>query len=371
MLHRNITLKHLLINQQRCIGLKFQPDSTVQTLIKSLPDIKWSKAFAMAYMPNTPKHLDSIFKTFKGVAWINAQQFFKRRHQGTPTEFKPTRKPAANGWRPCPDEYIQRLELDNYAESTCKTYINMFERFLNDHKDTELMQFDEQQINDYLQRLLHNGKSESYMRQMICAIKFYYEAVLEIPNRFYSLNFPRKTQSLPKVISKETVLQMIEQTDNIKHKAIISLLYSAGLRRSELLNLIPADIDSKRMIILIRQAKGHKQRVTLLSKTTLTTLRQYYATAKPKTYLFEGAPGKMYSSTSVLKIVKRAAKSVGCPKAVTPHMLRHSFATHLLEQGVDLRYIQNLLGHNSSRTTEIYTQVATKVLQSISSPLDL
>ena len=371
MLHRNITLKHLLIKQQRCIGLKFYPDSTVQNLIKSLPDIKWSKAYGMAYMPNTPKHLDSIFKTFKGVAWINAQQFLKRRHQGTPSTFTPTAKQDSNGWRSCPDEYIQRLELDNYAESTCKTYISMFERFINDHKDTKLIEFDEQQINDYLQRLLHNGKSESYLRQMICSIKFYFEVVLDMPNRFYSLNFPRKVPPLPKVISKETVKQMIDQTSNIKHKAIISLLYSAGLRRSELLNLKPADIDSQRMTILIRQAKGYKQRITVLSNHALTTLRQYYATAKPKTYLFEGAPGKMYSSSSVLKIVKRAAKAVGCQKTVTPHMLRHSFATHLLEQGVDLRYIQNLLGHNSSRTTEIYTQVATKNIQNISSPLDL
>lgn len=326
----------------------------------------------MAYIPNTPKHFDSVFKTFKGIAWINAQQFLKNKYAGSSqTSPSAEEKRLSNGYRCCPEEYTQRLELNNYAESTCKTYISMFERFLNDHKHIELLEFDEQQINDYLQQLLHNGKSESYLRQMICAIKFYFEVVLDMPNRFYSLNFPSKTQTLPKVISKETVKQMIDQTANLKHKAIISLLYSAGLRRSELLNLIPSDIDSNRMTILVRQAKGHKQRITLLSKATLNTLRHYYATAKPKTYLFEGLPGKMYSASSVLKIVKGAAIAVGCNKTVTPHMLRHSFATHLLEQGVDLRYIQNLLGHNSSKTTEIYTQVATKILQKISSPLDL
>ena len=164
---------------------------------------------------------------------------------------------------------------------------------------------------------------------------------------------------------------MISKTRNLKHKCIISLLYSAGLRRSELLNLKIEDIDSKRMLILVRQAKGNKDRVTLLANSILEDLRAYYMEWKPKVYLFEGVHGGKYSPQSILKLVKRASEKAGIPKNVTPHMLRHSFATHLLENGTDLRYIQSLLGHNSSRTTEIYTHIATNHFNTIKNPLDL
>lgn len=163
---------------------------------------------------------------------------------------------------------------------------------------------------------------------------------------------------------------MIKHAGNIKHRVIISLLYGSGLRRGELLQLKIEDIDSKRMLIHVKGAKGNKDRQTILSQKVLEDLRLYYKEWHPQHYLFEG-PGKAkYSAGSVLKIVKRAAKRAGIRKTVTPHMLRHSFATHLLEAGTDLRYIQSLLGHNSSRTTEIYTQVATTHLQTIVSPFD-
>ena len=164
---------------------------------------------------------------------------------------------------------------------------------------------------------------------------------------------------------------MIRYTNNSKHRCIISLLYSAGLRRSELLNLKFKHIESKRMLIKVERAKGNKERYTLLGQTMLDELREYYRKYKPKTYLFEGQKGGKYSGESVLKIIKRAATRSGIKRRVTPHMLRHSFATHLLENGTDLRYIQALLGHGSSKTTEIYTHVATTTFNSINNLLDL
>lgn len=179
-----------------------------------------------------------------------------------------------------------------------------------------------------------------------------------MPNRFYSIERPRKRESLPKVISLEEVQSIIINTNNIKHKCIVSLLYSAGLRRGELLNLKMKDIDSKRMVITVKNGKGNKNRLTILSQSVLKDLRVYFLKWKPKTYLFEGKPECMYSPTSVLKIIKNAAEKANIKKNITPRMLRHSFATHLLGNGTDLRYIQVLLGHSSSKTTEIYTQVA-------------
>ena len=158
--------------------------------------------------------------------------------------------------------------------------------------------------------------------------------------------------------------------NNIKHRCIVSLLYSAGLRRGELIDLKLSDIDSKRMVINVRQGKGNKDRITLLSPSVLEELRVYFKEWKPKVYLFEGPSGNKYSTTSVMNIIRSAAKKAGLKKSITPHALRHSFATHLLESGTNLRYIQALLGHKSSKTTEIYTQVAITNIKEIKSPLD-
>ena len=191
-----------------------------------------------------------------------------------------------------------------------------------------------------------------------------------MPNRFYSIERPFKEVKLPKVLSQEEVKKIINATNNIKHRCIVGLLYSAGLRRQELLNLRIQDIDSKRMLVTIHQGKGKKDRITVLSEKVLEDLRLYFKEWKPTHYLFEGKPGEKYGRSSIGKIISRAASKSKISKVVTPHMLRHSFATHLLEAGTDLRYIQTLLGHTSSKTTEIYTQVSLGHMQSIKSPLD-
>lgn len=235
----------------------------------------------------------------------------------------------------------------------------------------ELLEIDDMMIREYLQVLHQQGKSDSYINQSINAIKFYYEVVLGMPNRFYAIERPRKKKSLPKVISKKEVMGIINNTNNIKHKCIVSLLYSGGLRRGELLNLKITDIDSNRMLVRIENAKGAKDRMTLLSSKLLVDLRKYFIEYQPKYWLFEGASKKQYTATSVAKIIKRAARKAGILRNISPHILRHSFATHLLEAGTDLRYIQSLLGHSSSKTTELYTHVATKAFEKIKNPLDL
>ncbi|NRA11332.1 MAG: tyrosine-type recombinase/integrase, partial [Crocinitomicaceae bacterium] len=260
--------------------------------------------------------------------------------------------------------------LKQYSINTAKTYIHLFEVFINHYKSKDLNCINENDIRTYMQLLIQQQKSHSYINQMINSIKFYYEVVLEMPNRFYSIERPIKRDTLPKVISLEEVQLIINNTNNIKHKCIVSLLYSAGLRRSELLNLKFEDIDSKRMVITVRNGKGNKDRQTILSPLVLKDLRTYYLKWRPKTYLFESPNGGKYSPSSVLRIIKRAAKKSRIKKNITPHILRHSFATHLLENGTDLRYIQVLLGHNSTRTTEIYTQVALNNIKTIKSPIE-
>lgn len=370
-----VTLKHLHINEKKKIGLKFYPNKIIQTIIKGLPDVKWSKDFNMAYIENSKYNLDLIFNNFRGIAWINSGSFFntKRKAKGNESisleHFRNRSQPKE--YRVCPESYLQKLELKQYSLSTSKTYIHLFEDFINHFKSWKLNQIDEEQIRSYLQGLVHQGKSHSHINQVINSIKFYYETVLEMPNRFYSIERPIKKETLPKVISLEEIASIIKNTNNIKHRCIVSLLYSSGLRRGELLNLKVNDIDSKRMVINIINGKGGKDRLTILSKTVLKDLRDYFKVWNPEVYLFEGSKGNQYSGSSVSRIIDTARIKAGIRKKVTPHMLRHSFATHLLEAGTDLRYIQTILGHSSTKTTEIYTQVAINNIKIIQSPIEM
>jgi len=371
---KSITLYNLMIKNQKMIGIKFSPDRLIQSLIKGLPNPKWSKQHNMAYILNTKDNLGIIFITFKGVVWINYNRFLTNKPINTnndevDVEWFRKRKTVPD-YRLCPEDYLLKLELKKYANSTVRTYVGFFEMFINHYKEKELNTINESDIRAFLQKLIHRKVSNSYLNQAINAIKFYYEVVLGMPNRFYEIERPRKESKLPIVISKEEILSIINNTNNIKHKCIVELLYGSGLRRSELLNLKLNDVDSKRMLLRVESSKGNKDRQTLLSKTSLSHLRLYFAEYRPQVYLFEGRNGKKYSGASVLKIVKIAAEKAKIRVRVTPHVLRHSFATHLLESGTDLRQIQVLLGHGSSKTTEIYTHVATNTFENIKNPLD-
>jgi integrase/recombinase XerD len=176
----------------------------------------------------------------------------------------------------------------------------------------------------------------------------------------YDIKRPRKEKRLPTVLSIDEITRLFDATTNIKHRCILMEIYSGGLRRNELINLHPKDIDYYRKLIKIRGSKGNKDRYTILSEKLLTLLKEYYKQYRPDEWLFEGQTGGRYSATSIEKIFREAVSKAGIRKYVTPHSLRHSCATHLLEQGISLRYIQEILGHSSSKTTEIYTHVATK-----------
>ena len=271
-----------------------------------------------------------------------------------------------------PSEYLNILVIKRYSKNTIKTYVNYFKDFIEYFPEKELDEITVHEINNYILYLIQQkGISSSQQNQRINAIKFYYEKVLNRQKQYFEIERPRAEKKLPNVLSKEEINRLIKTIDNIKHKCIITIIYSAGLRRSEVLNIKPEDIDSSRMLIKITGGKGNKDRYSLLSVKLLEDLRIYHKEYKPKKWLFEGQAGGKYSAESVAQILKKALLKSGIRKKVTPHTLRHSFATHLLEQGIDLRYIQELLGHSNSKTTEIYTHVSNKHLGQIKSPLDL
>lgn len=371
---RYISLKHLLIDKKRCIGLQFYPEKVLNALVKSLPDVKWSNTFSMAYLPNTDRHFNVLFQTFKGVAWLNFSSFAHKKQRAlndkVPDIDAYRKRKLPTHYRTCPEEFFQKLEIRKYSLSTARSYISHFELFINHYKNLDLLEIGESEICLYIELLVRSRFSDSYINLSINSIKFYYETVLGMPNRFYSVERPMKVERLPEVIGKAKVLRMIDSTKNVKHRCILKLLYSSGLRRSEVINLKLKDIESDRMLIKVESGKGKKDRYTLLSTSLLTDLRDYYREFRPQYYLIEGPGGSQYSGTSIAKIVDKAAQRASIYKKVTPHMLRHSFATHLLEEGVDLRYIQALMGHNSTKTTEIYTHVAVNNLQRIKNLLD-
>lgn len=269
------------------------------------------------------------------------------------------------------EKFTYWLKSKRYSENTIKTYTDALKSFLIFYNTKELSAITNEDIvnynNDYI---IKNKLSHSYQNQIVNAIKLYFKTIQNISIELDKIHRPKREKILPNVLSKEEVKQILEAHVNIKHRAMLSLIYSCGLRRSELIHLKSTDIDSKRNIVLIRQSKGKKDRIAPLSPKILDLLRDYYKMYKPKVYLFEGKTAEQYSEQSLQSVLKQALKKVNISKPVTLHWLRHSYATHLLESGTDLRYIQELLGHNSSKTTEIYTHVSTKSLQQIKSPFD-
>lgn len=376
MIKKVISLKHLFINNRKCIGIKFYPDGVIQRLLKTIPGLKWSSTFGMAYISNTSVNLNLIYKTFKGVAQVEGRYFYVNRPLLQPVDkdhqFQYSRPKSAQteGYRTCPEAFHQKLALKKYSKNTANIYTSMFEGFINYFPETKVDELGEEQIRKYLSHQVKLGRSDSMLNQIINSIKFYYEIVLGMPNRFYDIERPILREKLPEVLSKEEVMNILNCTRNIKHRCLLSTIYSAGLRIGEVLNLKIKDIDSHRMMLRIENAKGGKDRYTILSKNLLEKLRCYYVDYKPKEYLFEGMNGNKYSASSIRKVLKKSCQRAGIRKEVKPHTLRHSFATHLLEQGTDLRRIQILLGHNSLKTTEIYTHVANTAMSTIKNPLD-
>jgi len=258
--------------------------------------------------------------------------------------------------------YSEDLKLKNYSLNTIENYKSQVSLFLKyfENVATKPSEISEKQIKEWLLK----ANSINGRKHRISAVKLFYKLTGKQPLKFKYIEYPRSERKLPQIIEKQFLLDRIEKIDNKKHKAIIALAYSTGMRVSEVCNLKITDVDSKRMIITIRQSKGRKDRIVALSTKILEILRSYFSEYKPKEYLFNGQFDVKYSPTSCNQIVK---KYLG--KEFHFHLLRHSNATALLEAGTDLRIIQKHLGHSSSKTTEIYTHVSTNVLQSMALPI--
>jgi integrase/recombinase XerD len=270
------------------------------------------------------------------------------------------------------EQFVQWMRSKRYSRNTVEAYTDAVEVFLQFVSGKAMCEIDNSDVilfnNEYV---LKRKLSASYQNQTVSAIKLFFRTVRNRRLDVAKVHRPKSAKTLSAVLSREEVKLILEAHGNMKHRAMLSLIYACGLRRSELLNLKPGDVDSKRHVLIIRQAKGRKDRIAPISEKLIEMLREYYKAYRPKAWLFEGqTSGEKYSDKSLEKVLKQAVQKAGINKPVSLHWLRHSYATHLLESGTDLRYIQELLGHKSSKTTEIYTHVSTRSIRNIVSPFD-
>ncbi len=344
----NWSAKIITHKKVKRIAVYFEKNADLIARIKLLEGSRWSQTLQAWHIPDTEEN--------------------RIRFKLTPLSHT---IPSSEGITQI-EKFKQFLRSKRYSESTIVTYSEALKSFLAFYRDKAVADINNEDVIIYNnEHILKNNLSASFQNQTVNAIKLFFQTIRDTKMMVDKIHRPKRAKVLPNVLSKEEIKLILNAHSNIKHKVMLSMIYSCGLRRSELLHLRFSDIDSNRNIVLLKNAKGKKDRIAPLSPKILLMLREYYKDYKPAVWLFEGQiKGELYSEQSLQSVLKQALQKAGIKKPVTLHWLRHSYATHLLENGTDLRYIQELLGHSSSKTTEIYTHVSTKSLQQIKSPFD-
>lgn len=375
-----ITLSKLHHNNDNQIAIGFEYNKETKAIVKAVEGVKWSqthKTFYVLYSKNT---IYTLFNYFRSHGYyVNYSQFRK------PTEntYKPVKKikPSHSmaemfaslplNFKELLKGYTGFLKGKRLSQSTVRTYGYFVLRFMDYYKPKEIEFIQKKDIDHFFEIVLAGENfSISSHRQCVSALK-YFISFCDLPELdAEDLNRPKKSKKLPVVLSKEEIIDLIQVTKNLKHRAIIGLLYSCGLRIGELLNLKINALDFDRNLLRVNQGKGRKDRSVVMSEVLKPLIFNYLNTYKPQVFVIEGRNGGPYSATSIRQFLKKSCGYAGIKKQVTPHVLRHSYATHLMENGVDLRHIQLLLGHAKPETTMIYTHVAHRDLMQISSPLD-
>ena len=391
MFTKTILLDHLRHNGIQHIRIDFPFNREWNEIAKTIP-AQWTSTHKCFYVENKPENLQKILNAFRGKVWVDMTRLKAREELFPKTSNQKTKSAQTNMSRLSPETlekingYKLYLKSIRYSDRTVENYFDMVSSFFgfcltpnpsphgegsNSPKTIyDITNADVEKFNhDYI---IKNNYSVSYQRQLVSALKLFYARIPGLMRKLSieELERPHARRRLPTVLSEEEILGILKNTPNLKHKSILACIYSSGLRISELLNLQLKDIDVHRLQIRVMKGKGDKDRVVGLSKMFLLLLEQYVNDYQPKDYVFNGEDGGKYSETSVRNILHAACRKAGIKKKVTPHVLRHSYATHMLENGVDLRYIQELLGHRKPETTMIYAHVAQKKLVKIESPLD-
>ncbi|MFD2823951.1 site-specific tyrosine recombinase/integron integrase [Lacinutrix iliipiscaria] len=361
-----ITLKSKRHHNVEQIVICFKYDDKIIDLVKTIPGRKWSLSLKSWYVKHSPKALQIIKNTLKDYTindYILESNHKKQEYHHTTSLTK--------GQKTIINYFKKYLRGKRYSESTIETYTFLVADFIAYYYKNRIEDLTNRHVERYIEDIyIKRLYSISKQRQFISALKVFKQFYPNIKIEALELVRPKRNKQLPTVLSLEEVIQIISVTKNLKHRAIIALIYSCGFRISELINLELNHIDIDRRQITIKNSKGRKDRYVIIAESFLPLLHNYLHTYKPKKYFAEGRNEGKYSPESIRAFLRTSCRTAEIKKRVTPHTLRHSYATHLLEQGTDLRYIQSLLGHAKPETTMIYTHVAKKDLLAIQSPLD-
>lgn len=362
------------------IGIYFLKNKEIEQAVKKIKGVKWSQTNRCWYVPLDTDSYNNIYKALNGRVRFDItvlKDCCEKRNREISTIAQATIKPSVHKFQA--NSHVlpamkQALVLKAYSPTTIKTYLNEVSQFLQSLKTHPADEFSASRIKNYLQYCYEKlNLSENTLHSRINALKFYYEQVLKREKFFWDIPRPKKPLILPKLLNETELRKLFNALTNKKHKAMLFTAYSSGLRVSEIVNLKIADIDSKRMQIFIQRAKGKKDRYVNLSPILLDILRKYMQEYKPRprVYLFESEQTlSAYPTRTVQQIFSNAKRKARIGKTVGVHSLRHSFATHLLDKGTDIKYIKDLLGHFNIKTTERYLHVSKKQLVNIISPFD-
>jgi len=361
--HPTIFLEEKIHRKNNQLLIKFAYDETLISLVRTVNGASWSKSLKAWYLISTEENLSIILNLFKNISKVDVSKISKK------TPFK---RDLTDEQKKLLNQFYLFLKGKRYSQSTIQTYTFFIADFINFHTKTPLSELTNRAVELFIETVfMERNYSVSSQRQFISALKIFTVFYPQTKIHNLSLERPQKSRILPSVLSQEEVLRIIQYTQNIKHRAILTLLYSCGLRIGELINLKLIDFHIDRKQLIVKKGKGRKDRYVSLADSFLPLLSNYYHSYKPTIYFVEGQNGGKYSAESIRSFLRKSCKKAGIRKPVTPHTLRHSYATHLLENGVDLRYIQTLLGHSKPETTMIYTHVQRKDLMEIQNPLDV
>ena len=374
-------LKAIDSEQNIYFAFKVQISSHEMEQIKSCPVRFWDKAHKVWLIPYSKANWQLLFQKIGKISYniveeviqLNyfPERFYKKKDASTISLRKKEKEDLSSPHQNAIIRMKEQLIIRRYQPNTHRTYLACMTEFLTYYNSRTVEGLTHDEIKAFMLHKIRIDKiSESTQNSLINAIKFYYEHV-EGRDKFYLYDLrPRKAKKLPGFLSKEETAKLLKATDNIKHRLILQLIYSAGLRLGDLTRLKVRDIHIEMGIVEIKCAKGKKDRIAKLSKTLIPLLERYLSEYKPSYYLIEGQTGGKYSARSVQAVLHQAVQKSGVDENTTVHTLRHTFATHLILDGMDIRLVQELLGHNSLKTTEIYTHITDKMKKDVISPLD-
>ncbi len=353
-----------------CLGTKFSYNTITKSYIKKFSGMVYSKTYQCFYIPYSEENKGKLLDHFKDGAYSVTLDFEEKSSQINAVQRMLLPELSEEKGRAL-DAFAAFLRGKRFSDRTVKVYSNFVKDFMRFNGNVALIDLKENDVRLYIEWSVEIlNYSVSTHRQLISGIRhfayFYPNCAIEMEKIYV----PRPDRKLPVVLNIEEVLLLIQRTKNLKHRVIIAMLYGSGLRIGELLSLKLTDFDFKRKQLRIVNAKGRKERYVTIAESIFPMLKNYYRTYAPSTYFIEGASGGMYTGASVRAFLKKSCTLAGITKSVTPHTLRHSYATHLMEQGTGLRHIQELLGHSRPETTMIYTHVTRKDLERVMSPLD-